>query len=58
MNRANWHTTVAGIVAAAFGFVLFSPDLFAQWPWLIQFAKYVTIGGLASLGIAARDSGK
>jgi hypothetical protein len=58
MNRTSWHTTVAGIVTAAFGFVLFSPDLFEHWPWLIALAKYVTVGGLATMGIAGRDADK
>ena len=53
----SWKTTVSAIVTVAAGFVLFSPDLFSDWPWLIELAKYVTLGGLAALGIAAKDSG-
>ena len=51
----NWRTTLAGIVTAGFGFVLFSPDLFAHWPWLIALAKYATVGGLATMGFSAKD---
>ena len=47
----SWKTTVSGIVTAAAGFVLFSPDTFAAWPWLIELAKYIAIGGAACLGI-------
>ena len=52
----NWKTTLFGLVAAAAGFVLFSPDLFARWPWIVAVAKYVTVGGLAGIGISAKDS--
>jgi hypothetical protein len=51
----NWKTTTAGIVTAAFGFVVFSPDLFAGHAWIVAVAKYATIGGLASMGIAGKD---
>ena len=51
----NWKTTLAGIVAAVFGFVAASPDLFARWPWLIALAKFATAGGLFALGGAAKD---
>jgi hypothetical protein len=52
----NWKTSLAGILTAGFGFVLFSPDLFAHWPWLVAVAKYAMVGGLASMGFAAKDS--
>jgi hypothetical protein len=51
----NWRTTLAGIVTAGFGFVLFSPDLFSHWPWLVAVAKYSTVGGLAAMGFAGKD---
>ena len=51
----NLKTTISGLVAAAAGFVTFSPDLFAKWPWIIAVSKYVMIGGLASMGLAAKD---
>lgn len=52
----NWRTTGAAIATAAFGFVLFSPQYFAHWPWMIDLAKYATLGGLVSIGIAAKDA--
>lgn len=54
----NWKTTTAGIVTAICGFVVFSPDLFAAHPWVLAVAKYATIGGLAGMGIAGKDSVK
>ena len=52
----NWKTTVSAVVAALFAFVLFSPEYFAHWPWLISLAKFGCAGGLAGLGLAAKDS--
>lgn len=54
----DWKTTAAGIATAAFGFVAFSPETFQKWPWLVALAKYSTIGGLACMGILARDGTK
>lgn len=51
----NWKTAVSGFVTAAFGFVLFSPDLFHSFPWLIELSKYAMVGGLISLGVTAKD---
>lgn len=51
----SWKTTVIGAATAFFGFVLFSPELFQQWPALIAISKYAVIGGWAGLGIAAKD---
>jgi hypothetical protein len=51
----NWRTSVAGIVAAVAGFVLFSPQLFVRWPWVCDLAKYVMAGGMASVGLLAKD---
>ena len=51
----NWRTSVAGIVTAFFGFVLFSPQTFAHWPWLVDVAKYATAGGLGAIGLLSKD---
>jgi len=51
----NWRTTAAGIATAFFGFVLFSPETFSAWPWLISIAKYATAGGLVSMGLLGKD---
>jgi hypothetical protein len=53
----NWKTTVSGLIAAACGFVVFSPELFVRWPFVVAIAKYATIGGLATLGVTAKDHG-
>jgi hypothetical protein len=52
----NVKTTVFALVAAAAGFIAISPDLFAHYPVLLAVAKYVMAGGLAGLGLAAKDS--
>ena len=49
----NWRTSAVGIAAALFGFVLFSPHYFPAW--MVDLAKYGTMGGLASLGLLSRD---
>ncbi len=51
----NWKTTTFAIIAAAFGFVLFSPDLFKNLPWLIEISKYFAAGGLIGLGLSSKD---
>jgi hypothetical protein len=53
---ANWKTTVSGLLTAFFGFVAFSPGLFGKWPWVGQVAQYAMIGGLAALGVSAKDN--
>jgi hypothetical protein len=53
----DWKSTVAGLLTAFFGFVLFSPEHFQNMPWLIDLAKYGVVGGLASMGIVGRDAG-
>ena len=51
----NWKTTVSGIITAAAGFVLFSPDLFVHYHWAVELAKYLTLGGGLSLAFFAKD---
>jgi hypothetical protein len=51
----SWQPTVAAIITAFFGFVLFSPELFADFPWLIAIAKYGAAGGLVALGLSAKQ---
>jgi hypothetical protein len=53
----NWKTTTIGFVLCCSGFVAFSPSTFGgeQAP-LVQVCKYITSGGLAALGITAKDS--
>jgi hypothetical protein len=54
--RNGWKTTAAGIVMAVAGFVAFSPSLFVRWPWVVDVAKYLMVGGGASIGLLARDN--
>ena len=46
-----------GLIAAAATFVAFSPETFSRWPWVITLAKFITVGGLAGIGLTAKDSG-
>lgn len=52
---ASWQPTVAAIITAFFGFVLFSPELFTGLPWLVAIAKYGAAGGLVALGLSAKQ---
>jgi predicted exporter len=54
----NWKTTTFGVATAFFAFVAFSPETFSGWPWLVNLAKFAAVGGLAALGIVAKDSGR
>jgi hypothetical protein len=52
----NWKTTASAAFTAAFMFVLFAPEHFAAWPWLISLAKFASIGGPVAFGIVSRDA--
>ena len=52
----NWKTSVCGIISAVAGFVQASPHLFVKWPWVVAVSNYVMIGGLACMGLVAKDS--
>lgn len=52
----NWKTSALGIASAFFAFVAFSPELFREWPWVLELSKFALVGGLAGLGITARDA--
>ena len=56
MNPLSWRTTVFGLITALAGWVVFSPEIFQQWPWVVSLAKYIMLGGIASTGLAAKDS--
>jgi hypothetical protein len=49
----NWKTTALGAATAFFAFVAFDPQWFPAV--LVSLAKFAMIGGLAGLGIAAKD---
>lgn len=50
----NWRTTIAGLISALAGFVLFSPELFVHWE--VELAKYLMAGGIGALGLLSKDS--
>jgi hypothetical protein len=56
MKLLSWKTTVCGIIMALAGWVVFSPETFQQWPWIISLAKYIMLGGFAALGVVSKDS--
>lgn len=53
---ANWKTTVSGVLSAFFAFIVFDPELFKSLPWLVALSKFALTGGLAVLGMTAKDS--
>ena len=56
MKLPSWRTTVFGFITALAGWVAFSPEIFAHWPWVISLAKYIMLGGFAATGLASKDS--
>jgi hypothetical protein len=54
MTRS-WKSTLMGAITAFFAFVLFSPETFPAFPWLIALAKFAVVGGLAGMGIVGKD---
>jgi hypothetical protein len=55
-KMGSWKTSLTGFISAAAGFVAFSPQLFQKYPMVMELAKYIMIGGMASIGILAKDS--
>ena len=56
---ASWKTTVSAAVSAGASFVLFAsqPPFAIHFPaWVAALAMFAMVGGLASLGINAKDS--
>jgi hypothetical protein len=52
----SWKTTVIGITLSFTGFVAFSPNTFGgEASPFVQVCKYITSGGLAALGVVAKD---
>ena len=53
----NWKTTLSGVVSAAAMFVVFAGQNGLTMPhWATVTASFVLMGGLASMGLAAKDS--
>jgi len=54
MNFSDWKTTIPGFVSAAGAFVMFAPSYGVHFPaWVTAVGAFVTMGGLAALGINA-----
>jgi hypothetical protein len=56
LTSGSWKTTVLGLISAAATFIVANPDMFSKWPWLRTVAVFVMTGGLAGLGLTAKDS--
>lgn len=52
----SWQPTLAATVTALCGFIVMYPEHFAQWPIVIDFAKYAGLGGLIAFGISAKSA--
>lgn len=57
MNFASYKTTICSVISAGASFVLFSSQLhMIVYPqWAVAVAMFASIGGLAALGIVAKD---
>lgn len=51
----NYKTTISALVSVVASFILFYPSLVNDNKLIIQICKFTTLGGLASLGIQAKD---
>lgn len=49
----NWKTTVSACVTVLAGFVALHPEYFSSL--ISDIAQYITLGGLAAFGLAAKD---
>ena len=49
----NWKTSAIGLISAFFAFVNYKPQYFPHF--LQDIAMFVVIGGLAGLGLTAKD---
>jgi hypothetical protein len=56
MDFTSWKTTLTAAITAVAGFVLFSPELFADYPIVVQLSKYIGAGGMIAFGIVSRDN--
>lgn len=50
----SWKTTTAAIVGCTAGFITFTPQYFH--PMVVDLAKYIMIGGFATIGILGKDA--
>lgn len=49
-KEKTWQEWACGAAATFLGFVLYSPDSFAAFPWVKDLAGYAALGGLGMLG--------
>ncbi len=54
----NWQTTLSGFITAAAVFIASEPAGFDFPDQIVSIAKFVVVGGLATMGIASKDSNK
>lgn len=52
----NYKTTICGIITALSGFVVANPSMFAKWPIVGTIAGFIMAGGLAGIGVFAKDA--
>lgn len=52
----NYKTTISAIITAISLYVNMFHGDFAKYPLIVHIAQFVTLGGIASLGIVAKDS--
>lgn len=56
---SDWKTTIPGLIAAGAAFVLFAESFGVTLPPIVKaLAAFVMAGGLASLGINAKQVGR
>ncbi len=57
----NWKTTMSGLAVGICTLIVMNPDAFTDPNWLtakplpVRLASWILAGGLASLGISAKD---
>ena len=44
-----------GVISALAMFAISAPELFVKWIWVIPTAKFILAGGLAGMGLVAKD---
>lgn len=53
----DWKTTAVGVFVGIVGFIAFAPEQFGgEDALIVNFAQFTMAGGLAALGVVARDS--
>ena len=51
---ASWRTSLAAIISAIAAFIVLNPQ-FVRSQFLLKLAEFVGLGGLAAIGINAKD---